>query len=553
MSSVGGSAHPSILHGSALVGDPRTTRIRSLAELFVISAQRFPERTALEVEGERWSYRSLAGIAQRLAALMIEHRSGGTPPGAVLGARSAIAYQGVLGTLLSGSGYVALNPRFPEQRNGHMLEVSGSQTLVVDEDSICMLAGVLACSSRPLVVILPSRDDVSTLSARHPGHRFLGAREVGSARAAVPLADGSALAYILFTSGSTGLPKGVMVSHANVLHHLNVMWSRYAIDENDRFSQTFDLTFDLSVFDMFACWGKGASLHCVPSKQLMAPDKFIRESALTIWFSVPSVGMALRRLRLLKPGAFPSLRVSLFCGERLPADVAEHWQAAAPCSIVENLYGPTEVTIACTLHRWRTDHSKERCVGGVVPIGVPYEGMSAAVVDDELQLVAAGERGELCMRGPQVSIGYLGDEKKTNERYVAMPWFDGPDNRWYRTGDVAYVDSLGELIHCGRNDEQVKLRGYRVEIGEVEHVVRAASNTDFVAVLPFPFNEQGPTGLTAVVAGTEIPRDKILAVAREKLADYMVPDDVVQISELPLNANGKIDRKRLLQLLMDKR
>ncbi len=154
------------------------------------------------------------------------------------------------------------------------------------------------------------------------------------------------------------MPKGVLVAHRNVTPLIRGMAERYEIDEHDRCSQTFDLTFDLSVFDMFVAWERGASVHCLTDKTLLKPGGFIRDHELTVWFSVPSVAVFLRRFGMLTPGRYPSLRWSLFCGEALPVEIAEAWAAAAPNSIVENLYGPTEATIACTVYRWDGERSR---------------------------------------------------------------------------------------------------------------------------------------------------------------------------------------------------
>jgi non-ribosomal peptide synthetase component F len=283
----------------------------------------------------------------------------------------------------------------------------------------------------------------------------------------------------------------------------------------------------------------------VPAKQQLAPAQFIVDHALSIWFSVPSVGVMLRGLRLLKPNAFPTLRWSLFCGERLPRDIAEAWQRAAPNAVIENLYGPTEVTIACTLYRWNSTESPARCVDGVVPIGAPYAGLAVAVVDEALRAVAPGERGELCVRGPQVSAGYWRDAAITADRFVAMSWDSGPQNRWYRTGDLAFFDDLGELIHCGRSDDQVKLRGFRIELGEVEHALREASGADAVAVIAWPVTALGATGLVGFVAGASIDVPALDADLRRRLPDYMVPAELVRLDRMPLNANGKIDKRAL--------
>jgi len=522
---------------------------RSLGRSVAAAVAEHEGRLALVAGRERWSYRDLACRASGIAAHVADACTETSPPlAAVLASRAASDYAGVLGVLYAGAGYVPLNAKFPAARNARMLALSRAPCIVASETSEPSLRALLPHVARPLRVLLPDTADVGAFAQEFPAHRFVGRGELIAATPREPLpVDEASIAYVMFTSGTTGDPKGVMVTHANVLHHLGAMWRRYAIGAQDRLSQTFDLTFDLSVFDMFVAWGKGASVHVLSAKEQMAPSKFIRAEELTVWFSVPSVGMMLRGLRMLNPGAFPSLRVSLFCGERLPASVAEAWQAAAPASIVENLYGPTEATIACTHYRWESAKSPEECVEGVVPIGDPYEGMAAAVVAPDLALVARGERGELCVRGPQVAAGYLGDVEKTSARFVAMPWDDGPQNRWYRTGDAAFFDRRGVLVHAGRLDEQIKLRGFRVELGEVEHALRVASGVDLVAVVPWPVGEAGPTGLVGFVAGHALDVASVTERMRAQVPEYMVPGKFVAMERLPLNANGKIDKLALQQ------
>ena len=242
--------------------------------------------------------------------------------------------------------------------------------------------------------------------------------------------------------------------------------------------------------------------------------RFIRESELTVWFSVPSVGILMKRLGMLKPDSFANLRWSLFCGEPLPESIAAAWQGAAPKSRVENLYGPTEATIACTVHRFDAQSTAAESRDGIVPIGRALPGLTAALVDDERRLVPRGEVGELCMAGPQVAAGYWHDSQQTGEKFIAMPWHEGPDNLWYCTGDYASLNEHGNLIYRGRGDDQVKIRGFRVELMEIEQVLKEAAGTEFVAVLAYPRNEFGPTGTTAFIAGSSVAKDVLLDAAK---------------------------------------
>jgi len=516
-----------------------------LAAGFVRSARAFPQRPALVVGTQSWSYEELSQTAAGIASLLQRHtREGGPPWTAVFAHRSFVAYAGVLGALLRGHGYVPLNRRFPVARTKAMFERSRCHALVVDDESLPQLDDVLAGAPEGTLVLAPEIDDVGALQSRLSKHLVLGrgAIEEGEApRLDRPEPDD--VAYLLFTSGSTGQPKGVMVSHRNAAPFVRAMAERYGVDEHDRCSQTFDLTFDLSVFDLFVAWEKGACLYCLPEKALLKPGGYIRDNELTLWFSVPSTGMFLQRFGMLKPNSYPSLRWSLFCGEALPVEVATAWAAAAPNSIVENLYGPTEATIACTVYRWDGEHSRAESRLGVVPIGYPTPGMSALVVDSELREVAAEEDGELLVAGPQVTLGYLDDPERTRSAFVVPP---GKIETHYRTGDRVARDSGGLLHYLGRLDHQVQVHGHRVELGEVESAIRDATGSGAVVAIGWPVTESGVGGIVAFV-GSENTLD--LAALRAKLAaqlpDYMLPRDVHVLRELPLNANGKFDRPAL--------
>jgi non-ribosomal peptide synthetase component F len=321
------------------------------------------------------------------------------------------------------------------------------------------------------------------------------------------------------------------------------MVERYGITEGDRLSQMFDMTFDLSAFDMFVAWERGACVCCPSPKTLINPGRFIQDSRLTVWFSVPSVGVLMKRLGALKPGRYPSLRWSLFCGEALPQEIAAAWSAAAPNSIVENLYGPTELTIACTFYRWDSRRSPFECRLGVVPIGRPLPQMEAIVVDETLKEVRPGEDGELLMTGPQLSLGYWQDAPRTSAAFVHLT--ERPET-YYRTGDRVRAP-IGEepLVYLGRLDHQIKIHGHRVELGEVEAALKDEGGVDVAVALGWPITRSGADGLVAFIGDRTVD----VAAVREKLAKrlppYAVPRQIYALAEFPLNPNGKIDRSAL--------
>jgi len=526
------------------------TAPRTLRSGFLRSAAAFPERVALEVDGESHSYAELAKRAGSLAETLLRHTPAGGPKlTAVFGQRSSTVYAGILGALLRGHGYVPLNPAFPPERTRQMLERSGCRALVVDEHGAKRLVEVLEGVEQPLVLILPHLSDVAALEAALPRHTVLGRDALAApASAALEPVDPNEIAYLLFTSGSTGIPKGVMVAHRNVVPFIDAVVARYGITEHDRFSQTFDLTFDLSVFDLFVAWERGARV-CVPTQaQKLLPQKYVTHSQLTVWFSVPSTGALMNRLRMLKPGLYPSLRWSLFCGEALPSEIALAWAGAAPASIVENLYGPTELTIACTLYRWDARRSPAECEMGVVPIGEPFPGMEVLVADERLHEVAPGEVGELLMTGPQLSLGYLDDPEKTASAFVTPP---GRSRVFYRTGDrVRRSSGERSLVYLGRVDSQIKIQGYRVELGEIEAAIREEAAVDVAIAVGWPRNEMGGAdGVVGFVAGRDLQVDRVRERVAARLPAYMAPREIRCLPELPLNANGKVDRKALLALL----
>jgi amino acid adenylation domain-containing protein len=540
--------------GFAQTSDVRRTFQPSRSSLwsgFMRSAEQFSERPAVIVEGRSLHYWQLREMALRIAAtIQIRSEHAGTPLVAVFAYRSATAFAAVLGSLLAGRGYVPLNRTFPLERTRLMFERSECRTIIVDPGSLPQLGALLDGDAGPLLIIAPELQDLQYYRGRWPKHIFIDANALQpSAAWRTPAENPDAIAYLLFTSGSTGVPKGVMVTHRNVTSFVDATADRLQITECDIVSQMFDLTFDLSAFDMFVSWERGACLCCPSKKALINPAKFIQNQELTIWFSVPSTVAVMKQLGLLRPGRFPSLRLSLFCGEPLPVSYAQWWLEAAPNSILENLYGPTELTIACTSYRWHAQRSPGESELGIVPIGYPYPGMNVFVVNEKLVEVEPGEDGELLMNGPQMSLGYWRDSAKTNSAFVVPA---GAKEIFYRTGDrVRRPAGEGPLTHLGRIDFQVKILGHRVELGEVEAVIREAFGLAGVIAVGWPALASGYGGIEVFIEGNPMDVDLLRDAVASRLPNYMVPRRFHFMERLPRNVNGKFDRNAMLAMLGD--
>ena len=493
-----------------------------LVEFVAATVRRYPRLLALEVDGKTYTYRELWDLAGRLAhalaAATDSERIG------LCANRSLRAYAGYLAILRLGRTVVPMNPAFPSARTITVATACGIDTVIVDETADPALTADLAVAG-----IRPYTENGQ--AGTEPGPH-----------------TPAPIAYILFTSGSTGRPKGVPLPHSCLIDYVDYVIDRYEIGPGARMSQTFDLTFDPSVFDLFAAWGAGATLVVPRRSELSSPTEFVNRAGITHWFSVPSVAAVARQFGNLAPGSMPSLRWSMFCGEQLTLDQAAAWRAAAPGSVVENTYGPTELTISCSNFRLPRDPAAwPETSNGTVPIGPVYPHLEQLIVDPDGR---PAETGELIVRGSQRFAGYL-DPADNGGRFVA---FDGqtagdwPLDRpltaeaYYRTGDLVRQELTG-LVHLGRIDRQVKINGYRIELGEIEHALRrhpAVAEAVALAV---------DGSLILFYVGERLADATVKETIGQTLPRYMVPARVIYLDRLPLNPNGKVDHGQLKALI----
>jgi amino acid adenylation domain-containing protein len=355
-------------------------------------------------------------------------------------------------------------------------------------------------------------------------------------------------AHILFTSGSTGSPKGVVITHANVIHFIDWATRYFQMTPSDRVSCHPPLHFDLATFDIFGTFSVGAQLHLVPPELNLLPNKlaeFIRTSELTQWFSVPSVLNYMAKFDVVKFDDFPGLRRLLWCGEVFPTPALIYWMKRLSRVTFTNLYGPTETTIASSYY------TVPCCPGDSTqptPIGTACDREELLVLDKELRPVAQGEVGDLYIRGPGLSPGYWRDPEKTKSSFVPY----GGD-RIYRTGDLARVGTDGVIYFVGRVDTQIKSRGYRIELGEIEAALSLLKELKESAVVAIPtdgFENNLICCAYVVQENSVIPHSEIRRKLSALLPAYMLPSRWTSFCQLPKNANGKIDRRKIQDLFV---
>ncbi|MET7403668.1 AMP-binding protein, partial [Dactylosporangium sp. NPDC005572] len=364
----------------------------------------------------------------------------------------------------------------------------------------------------------------------------------------VPLPEGRRddLAYLLFTSGSTGVPKGVPITHDSVLTFATWVAGELGIGPDDRVSGHSALSFDFSVFDLYGAMAAGAALHLVPEHLNLVPDLlagFIRESRLTQWSSVPSVMTAMAGRGVVRD--FPDLRRVVWSGDVFPAPALRHWMLALPGVPFTNLFGPTETTVASCI----ATLSVPPGAADPIPIGRAVGGDRVALLDDDLRPVPAGTIGELYFAGAGLSPGYWRDPGATEQAFRVV---DG--TRWYRTGDLATLGPDGLYYFHGRRDRQVKSRGYRIELDEI--TAAAGRLTGVVAAAVVAVDAPGLAGRELCAAyvpagGAALDPARLRAELSATLPTYMLPTRWLALDRLPVNTNGKIDHGAVVRVFED--
>ncbi|MEP6622438.1 MAG: amino acid adenylation domain-containing protein, partial [bacterium] len=494
---------------------PAAASIHALIEAQVA---RTPHAVAVEDDNVSLTYAALDARANQLARHLI---SAGVGNGELVGLaieRSVELMVGLIAVMKTGAAYIPLDPDYPADRLSFMLRDSGARVLVTQE----RVRGQFAEFDGRLVSLDGDAADIAQ----------------SSGAPLAPRATPDDLAYVIYTSGSTGVPKGAMLPHRAVVNYLQWMQSAYVLGATDCVLQKAPVSFDASVWELYLPLIAGARLFLARPDGHRDPDYLLATIAarrVTVVQFVPSLlGVLLEEFAEAGRG----VRLLVLGGEALPGELASRLRALFPSLEVQNLYGPTEAAVYATAWTLPIDF-----VGGVVPIGKPISNdriyVLAPGTDEPMPI---GVPGELCIGGSGVGSGYLHRPELTAEKFVADPFLDGGSGRMYRTGDLARWRSDGVIEFLGRIDHQVKIRGFRVELGEIESALGVLEGVRECVIV-----QRGESLVGYVVAerGAELDAAALREALRDELPEYMVPSALVVLEAMPLNANGKLDRKAL--------
>ncbi len=525
-----------------------------LQHLLSESASRFPDHEAVRFEGQSLTYKELESLTNRVARQLAEL---GVQRGDRVGIyvhKSLGSIISVFGVLKSGAVYVPLDANAPARRLAYITRNCGIKTILTAFDMLPTLSDFFEEGTPIEAVLLTDRIDEGAGAFPDGVQLITWDRILAAQDAPVPPAGNieTDLAYILYTSGSTGDPKGVMISHRTIFTFINWCSETFAIGPADRVTSHAPLHFDLSTFDIFVTIKAGGTIVLVPEKLSIFPIQIVRllqAEEITVIYMVPSILSMMVTYGKLADHDLSKLRAVLFAGEVFPIKYLRKLVEAVPQADYYNLYGPTETNV-CTYYKVKPgDLGPERTQP--VPIGAACENIEVFAVDEHGHIVSKpGVEGELWVRGSCVAQGYWGDPEKTAQGFVANPHQPQFDEIAYRTGDIVVLDEDGRNWHfIGRRDHMIKSRGYRIELGEIEAAIYTHQAVKEVAVVAIPDDHVGNRIKAFIVALDEngLTAKDLQKHCSQSLPRYMIPESFEFLQHLPKTSSGKINRQKLVQ------
>jgi len=507
------------------------------------SVSRRPENVAVTDGTDSLSYGELSVLSNKIAHCLKSLGVGRQDRVVLCLHRSVHCLSVILGILKADAIYVPLDHKTPMERWVRIMKDAAPKALICDSKTLATVQEVMTRNGSTVPVLNVSRE--SEFQAEMPGLESIEACGSGDLSY---LNNQDDIAYILYTSGSSGDPKGVMVSHANVMHYIDWAVSFFSITEKDKILGTAPFHFDMSTFDIY-CTLKSAATLCVSSEiQALFPHelvRFVEQQQVTLWKGVSSLLMYMSRAGVLCRGSMPTLRQVLFAGEILPTRYLIDWMRAFPEKTFYNAYGPTESTGVSTCFRIRRIPEGPHVR---IPIGSPRQGTKVFLLTEEHAEVSSGEVGEICIAGHGLARGYLNDPEKTAGVFIQNPLISSAE-RIYTTGDLGRLLPDGNLEYLGRKDRQLKFMGYRIEAGEVEQALLSiASVKDAVVDLLESKQNEGVLELVAFCETEgEIDVAMMSAELKRRLPGYMIPRHFFRIARMPRCDRGKI----MLDALME--
>ena len=491
-------------------------------------AERFPDKIAFSDEYKKVTFKDLRNDALVLAGRIVG-RNLFKKPIAIMMGKSVDTLVAFMAVAYSGNFYTVIDVDMPDSRKNKILEIL-KPSLVISEKKI-----------KPLIEQLDEIEKDNIIYIDDEIKIEIDEKQVYFQQEKVCDTD---ILYALFTSGSTGIPKGVTICHRSVIDYIDWVEATFKISSNDIFGNQTPFYFDMSVLDIYISIKTGATLEIIPSNLFAQPVRllnYLTEKNVNTIFWVPSELVLVANLHALKKvNLSNTLKRVLFAGEVMPTKQLNEWIRYLPNATYVNLYGPTEITVTCTYYIVnRVFEDTEP-----IPIGKPIKNSDVFVLNEKNELVSGEEVGELCVRGTSLSLGYYNNLAKTKEVFVQNPLNKMYHEIIYKTGDLVRYNEYGELVYVSRKDYQIKHLGRRIELGEIENVVAGMQGINSCCCL---YDNQKKKIVLLYEGNTD--RESILTMLTSSIPNYMIPGKIIAIDSMPLNANGKIDRKKLEEMI----